>query len=214
MGPILIASGNPHKHGEIERILHAAGLTIELVRPSDLGLGAPPRPVENGRTYLENAEIKARAFSHWGGGLPALADDSGLEVAALAGAPGLLSARYAGKDGDAAANIAKLLAALAGRPASERRARFVCALALCRGDELLAAVADGCEGTILEAPRGGEGFGYDPVFLPAGGTRSFAELTDPEKDAVSHRGRALRALARRLGERSRAARAAGGPALR
>jgi len=211
MGPILIASGNPHKQDEIERILRGAGLAVELVRPDSLALPSPPpRPAEDGDSYLENAAIKARAFSRWSG-LPALADDSGLEVDSLGGEPGLRSARYAGGSGsevgDAdARNRAKLLAALAGRPPAERRARFVCALALCRGDELLVAVEERCEGTILDAPRGQDGFGYDPVFLPAAGDRSFSELTPAEKDDASHRGRALRALAARI---SAAARVAG-----
>jgi len=112
MGPILIASGNPHKHEEIARILRGCGVSIELVRPADLALRSPPpRPAEDGASYLENAAIKARAFSRWSG-LAALADDSGLEVAALGGAPGLRSARYAGEEGNAPRNIEKLLAEL------------------------------------------------------------------------------------------------------
>ena len=134
MGTILIASGNPHKYEEIIRILSERGVEeIELVRPGDLDRATPPPdPVEDGHTYLENARIKAEAFSRWSG-LTALADDSGLEVDALGGAPGLHSARYAGENVDFAANIHKVLTELGRTGSDDRRGRFICVLALCQG---------------------------------------------------------------------------------
>lgn len=196
MDTILIASGNSHKHAEIIRILASVGATgVTLVRPGELDRPAPPPdPVEDGATYLENAEIKARAFSAWAD-LPALADDSGLEVTALGGAPGLRSARYAGDDVDFAANIRKVLSRLGATGDDDRSGRFVCALALVDGDEPLFSTEGSCSGTVLEAPTGTDGFGYDPIFRPEGETRSFAEMSEEEKDRLSHRGRALRTFA-------------------
>ena len=200
MTQILIASGNSHKHEELARLLRGAGLEgVELLRPAELGLGTPPPdPGEDGSTYLENAAIKARAFSEWSGGLPALADDSGLEVDALDGAPGLRSARYAGEKVTFDQNIAKLLAALGDRPPEERRGRFICALVLVRGGDLLFETEGTCGGIVLHAPTGGEGFGYDPIFRPDGETRSFSEMSELEKDARSHRGLAFRAFTEHL----------------
>lgn len=195
---LLLATGNPKKRAEFERLF--APLGIELLPACQL-----PDTVEDQPTFAGNAEKKAReaalAYGAW-----ALADDSGLEVAALAGAPGVHSARYAGAHGDDAANNAKLLAELADVPDGERAARFVCALCLCRPDGSLAlAVAGTAEGAIGFEPRGEHDFGYDPLFTftePgfAETGRGFAELSPAEKGAVSHRGRALRALAERLGE--------------
>ncbi len=148
-------------------------------------------PRESGTTYRENALAKARAV-HRALGMPALGDDSGLEVEALRGAPGLRSARYAGAEASDRANIERVLRELQGVPG--RVARFRCALALVlgAGDEI---VVEGiCEGTILEAPRGTNGFGYDPVFVPHGETKSFAELPDSVKASISHRARAAQAL--------------------
>ena len=153
---------------------------------------------------LDNARLKARALVV-ATGLPAVADDTGLEVDALGGAPGVYSARFAGEDATYADNVAKLLQALAALPddGSERRARFttVALVAFPDGSEQWAEGV--LEGTIAPAPRGENGFGYDPVFVPTGGDgRTFAEMAPDEKDAVSHRGRAFRALAALLAQRA------------
>lgn len=150
-------------------------------------------PPEGADSYRENALEKARAV--WRSlGLPALGDDSGLEVESLGGAPGVTSARFAGPDADDAANNAKMLAELRGLPEAKRGARFRCVLALVEGEGRERVVEGVCPGTILDAPRGTEGFGYDPLFLPGGETRTFAELPHDVKNAISHRGRAVRAL--------------------
>ena len=201
MTRLLVASDNAKKRREFQHLL--APLGIEIVVPADVG-GLPPVD-EDAPTFAGNAAKKARsaASAHR---LWSLADDSGLEVRSLGGAPGVQSARYAGRHGDDAANNARLLAELARlehasptRPVS-RAARFVCALALARPDGSLALEVQGtAEGRILEAPRGHHDFGYDPLFLftePgfAETGRGFAELEPEEKARVSHRGRALREL--------------------
>jgi XTP/dITP diphosphohydrolase len=188
----VLATANPGKVVEIEGLL---GDRVELVpRPADV-----PDVVEDADTLEGNARLKAVALVT-ATGLPAVADDTGLEVEALGGAPGVHSARYAGDDGDAVRNVAKLLAELAGRPdPADRRARFR-TVALLRWPDGRELVAEGTvEGAIAPARSGDGGFGYDPVFVPDGaGGRTFAELTLPEKQAVSHRGRAFRALAAQL----------------
>ncbi len=191
-GPLRLvaATANRHKLMEIAAIL---GSAVELLpRPADLG-----EVVEDGDTLEANARLKAAAVcGHTG--RAAVADDTGLEVAALGGAPGVRSARYGGENADDADNRARLLVDLQG--AADRSARFrtVAVVAFPDGGELLAEGATA--GTIADAPRGGEGFGYDPVFIPDGGDgRTFAEMSLDEKNAVSHRGRAFRALAARLG---------------
>lgn len=191
---ILLASGNAKKLAELRRVVEAAGITgLEV-----LGLGdvAPyPEPVEDGATFEENALIKARKAVEMTG-LPSLADDSGLAVDALNGMPGVLSARWSGGKGDAA-NNELLLAQLGDVPDGRRGAAFVsvCALALPRGEETV--VRGEWRGTILRDPRGVNGFGYDPLFIPddemAAG-RSSAELPAEQKDALSHRGKALAQL--------------------
>ncbi len=187
---ILLATGNPGKLRELRAIL--AGLPVELVGPREAGLGEPPEVEETGATFLDNARAKARAYAAWSG-LPALADDSGLEVDALGGAPGVHSARYAGPGASDQANLAKLLAELRGVPPERRTARFRCAAVLVDGAREWHAEA-AWPGHILDAPRGTGGFGYDPVFLPDGWTRTSAEVDAATKDAASHRGRAFRAL--------------------
>jgi XTP/dITP diphosphohydrolase len=148
---------------------------------------------ETGATFLENALLKARAYAAWSG-LAAVADDSGLEVDALGGAPGVRSARYAGPDADDRANLDKLLAAMAGVPPQRRSARFRCAAVLV-DPELGEWHAEAVwEGRLLEAPRGEGGFGYDPVFVPDGWELTSAEVDPATKNAASHRGRAFRAL--------------------
>ncbi|MEM9800178.1 MAG: non-canonical purine NTP pyrophosphatase [Planctomycetota bacterium] len=193
---LLLASGNPGKLAELERI--AAPHGVEVVRPADIG--GIPDVVEDGDTFAANARKKAAAGARHSG-LWTLADDSGLEVDALGGAPGVLSARYAGVHGDSDRNNAKLLSALKDVPDGQRGAAFVCALALARpGSGEIAHEAEGrTRGTVLRAPEGEGGFGYDPLFrFTEGGFQVtglvFAALTAEEKASVSHRGRALRAL--------------------
>jgi XTP/dITP diphosphohydrolase len=188
---LLLASANPGKLRELRAIL--AGLPVELVGLADAGPGRPPEVAETGATFLENALLKAHAYAAWSG-LAAAADDSGLEVDALGGAPGVRSARYAGPGADDRANLDKLLAAMAGVPPERRSARFRCAAVLV-DPELGEWHAEAVwEGRLLEAPRGEGGFGYDPVFVPDGWELTSAEVDPATKDAASHRGRAFRAL--------------------
>jgi len=192
---VVLATRNRGKLREIEPLL--AGLGLELHTIDDLAPGAELR--EDADTFEENALAKARQAAA-ATGLPAIADDSGLEVDALGGAPGVYSARYAGPVSDDARNNAKLLAALRDVPAERRQGRYRCVAAFvdpARGTEI--ARAGACEGEILRAPRGDGGFGYDPLFfLPALG-RTMAELPIPEKNRLSHRAAAFRALAAALG---------------
>lgn len=184
---IAIASRNAHKVGEIRAI--CADWPVEWAEADERW----PDVEETGSTYLENARLKARAVAA-ATGLPALADDSGIEVDALGGAPGHRSARYAGDGASDADNLSALLAGLKGIPAMGRGARYRCVvvLAMPDGDEF---EAEGiCEGSVATKPRGTGGFGYDPAFVPAGWDVTIAELTPAEKDRISHRGRALRAL--------------------
>ena len=192
---LLLASNNRKKHAEIARLL--APLSIEVVLPRDVG--GLPEVVEDQPTFRGNAAKKAASAAR-ASGLWALADDSGLEVDALGGAPGVNSARFAGEHGDDGANNALLLEQLAGVPDERRGARFVCALALARpGGAIALEVQAAAGGRILHAPRGDGDFGYDPLFLftePgfAQTGRGFAELAPDDKGQVSHRGRALREL--------------------
>ncbi len=195
---LVLASANPDKSREIAALLSSAASEVELLpRPPEV-----PDVVEDGDTLRDNARLKARALAA-ATGEPAVADDTGLEVDALAGAPGVFSARYAGEGATYAENVAKLLRELerVGAQGADRRARFrtVALVAWPDGAELAAEGA--VEGVIADSPRGTAGFGYDPVFVPMGpGTdgRTYAELTPDEKDTVSHRGRAFRALATHL----------------
>ncbi|WP_374025052.1 RdgB/HAM1 family non-canonical purine NTP pyrophosphatase [Mycobacterium sp. HNNTM2301] len=188
---LLVASRNCKKLAELRRVLDAAGLTgLTLVSLDDVP--AFDEAPETGATFEDNALAKARdAFAATG--LVSVADDSGLEVAALNGMPGVLSARWSGNHGDDAANTALLLAQLRDVPDDRRGAAFVsaCALAGPRGEVV---VRGEWPGSIAREPRGDGGFGYDPVFLPDGSDRTAAELSPEEKDAVSHRGRALALL--------------------
>ena len=187
---IVVASGNRGKLAEFERLLGPAG--IEFVAQGDLGVDDIE---ETGLTFVENALLKARHAARVTG-LAALADDSGLCVDALAGAPGLYSARYAGRHGDAAANIARLMRELDGIPDAGRTAHFHCTLALLRHpDDPRPLLAQGeWHGRILHAPRGAGGFGYDPVFLDPATDLTAAELDPDAKNRISHRGRALSRL--------------------
>jgi XTP/dITP diphosphohydrolase len=177
---LVLATRNRHKLEELRALLARDGLSPDRVAALPDG----PEVVEDGRTFEENAVKKAVAAALATGGW-ALADDSGLEVDALGGEPGVRSARYAGEGAGDARNNAKLLEALAGHVS--RRARFRCVLALCRTDGVVHHVEGSCEGTILKKPRGAQGFGYDPLFLPDGFDRSFAELDSAEKNRISHR---------------------------
>ncbi len=200
---ILLASGNPKKRKELASMLQPHG--IELCTPDQVG--GLPEVIEDQDSFRGNAAKKALSAAR-SSGLACLADDSGLEVDALNGAPGVFSARFSGPGANDAMNNAKLLHELSGLPAEERSARFKCALALAvptsGGDARLAAEFEGCvEGRILETARGDDGFGYDPLFLfdetgQPGCGRAFGELSAAEKALVSHRGRALAALAHKL----------------
>lgn len=189
---LVLATGNPKKVEELRRILD--GLDVELVLMTDLGLEGAE---EDGDTFEENALIKARAVVDATGDA-ALADDSGLEVDALGGAPGVHSARYAGQPTDDLANNTKLRQQLAGIPPGERTGRFVCVAALVAPDGREWTARGTMEGRILDQPRGHGGFGYDPLFVAEGETRTNAELSPVEKDARSHRGAAFRAIRPRV----------------
>jgi len=185
----VLASANPKKAAELAEILAGSGLRIELLpRPGDV-----PEVDEDADDFLGNARLKAAALAE-ATGLPALADDSGLEVDALGGAPGVHSARYAGETATDHDNVVKLLDELEREPAGERSARFWAVIVL-RWPDGRELVAEGAvEGRIAATPRGDGGFGYDPVFLSAELGKTFGEATTAEKRAVSHRGRALKAF--------------------
>lgn len=183
---ILVATRNPKKLAEIREILSAPGL--ELLDPE--AVGDLPEVEEDGDTFEANAIKKAVTLAR-ASGMLTLADDSGLEVDALGGEPGVYSARYAGEPSDDAANNAKLLAALQG--VTNRRGRFRCVIALATPDGECATVDGRCEGHIADAPQGQGGFGYDPLFIPDGFSQSFGELAAAIKHRISHRGAALRA---------------------
>jgi len=188
---LLLASANQGKLRELRTILD--GLPVELVGLAEAGLGEPPEVEETGETFLENALLKGRAYAAWSG-LAAVADDSGLEVDALGGAPGVRSARYAGPGASDQANLDKLLAELTGVPPERRTARFRCAAVLVDPEAGEWHAEAAWEGRLLDAPRGSGGFGYDPVFLPDGWELTSAEVDQATKDAASHRGQAFRAL--------------------
>ena len=186
---ILAATGNRHKLEEIRQIL--AGTGIEVVSPSEVGW--PAEVEEDGETLEANALKKARAGAK-AGGLPTLADDTGLFVDALGGLPGVRSARYAGPEGDSAANCVKLLAALEGVPRERRGAAFRCAIALVHPGGAERVFEGSVRGHITTGKRGTGGFGYDPLFEADETGRTFAEMSAEEKHGLSHRGRALAAL--------------------
>lgn len=191
---LAIASANPHKLREIRRI--CADWPVEWITAKDHE-GSWPEVEEPHDTYLENALEKARAVAT-ALGVPAVADDSGIEVDALGGAPGPRSARYAGEEADDEENLETLLRAVTNVPEAERTARYRCIAAIAWPDGPEVWAEGVCEGTIDLHPRGSGGFGYDPAFVPEGQERTMAELSDEEKDRISHRGRAFRALRERL----------------
>jgi XTP/dITP diphosphohydrolase len=190
--PILLGSSNPGKFREYREIL--AGLDLKLVAPTDLE-PVPPEPAEDAATFAENATSKARGYAA-ASGLQTIADDSGLEVYALRGAPGVRSRRFFGDDASADERNAKLLALLDG--VTDRSARFMCVTALASPDGHIELFEGEVHGEIAEAPRGEAGFGYDPVFVIAGDGRTMAELPSEEKHRISHRGLAGAKLRARL----------------
>ena len=191
---LVAATANAGKLRELRSLLAPTGFDVAGL--DDLGIASP---AETGATFIENALIKARAATDTAA-IPALADDSGLVVPALDGAPGLYSARFAGAHADDAANNALLLQRLAERPAAQRDAYFYCAVVVLRhtGDPAPLVATAAWRGRILEAPRGSGGFGYDPLFLPDGESRTAAELPAADKQRMSHRGRAMAELLRAL----------------
>jgi XTP/dITP diphosphohydrolase len=188
--PVVLASGNPGKLRELTALL--APLSLSLIPQAELGIAAAP---ETGETFLANALGKARHAAARAR-LPALADDSGLEVDALGGRPGVKSARYAHPGASDTENLERLLEELAAVPSTERRARYQCVIVLVRGavDPQPLIARGSWAGHIATSPRGLGGFGYDPVFVPEGSERTAAELDPAEKNAVSHRARATREL--------------------
>lgn len=197
MKTVVIATNNAHKVAEIRSALNFEGWEFATLREA----GIVSDPVEDAGTFEGNARIKARAAREaaeavLGRPVAVLADDSGLEVDALGGAPGVYSSRYAGADGDDGANSAKLLSEMAAVPDGERAARFVCTLVFIDEDGAETVARGTIEGAIGREGRGEEGFGYDPLFLPEafGGARTLAEVSQAEKNAISHRGGALRTL--------------------
>jgi len=191
---LVLATHNAKKVGELRAVLAPVVVGLDpadVVSAGDLGA---PEPVEDGVTFAANALIKARAVAA-ATGLPAVADDSGLAVDVLGGAPGIFSARWAGAHGDDAANLALLLDQLADIAPEHRGAQFVCAAALVTPDGFEHVEEGALRGTLATAPRGEHGFGYDPILVPDGETRTTAQLTPEEKNAISHRGQAFRALA-------------------
>lgn len=193
---LVLATHNEHKVGELRQILVGSGLLAGLRDEQVVGAQFfdAPEPVEDGVTFAANALIKARALAKLTG-LPALADDSGLSVDVLGGAPGIFSARWAGRHGDDVANLNLLLAQLADVGREHRGARFVCAAALVTPDGQEFVEEGTLDGTLLFEPRGLGGFGYDPILQPLGEERSCAELSAAEKNAMSHRGKAFRSIA-------------------
>ena len=193
---LVLATRNAHKVTELRRILDAVavpgGEPIELI-----GMDAYPEVedvVETGVTFAQNALLKAHAVAQ-ATGLPAIADDSGLAVDVLGGSPGVFSARWSGRHGDDVANLRLLLAQLSDVPDDHRQAHFACAAAFAQPEGKEQVEHGQLPGRLAREPRGSNGFGYDPILIPDGDTRTCAELSPAEKDAISHRGRAFRALA-------------------
>jgi len=196
---VVLATNNPKKLVELRRVVEQAGVDLEVLSLADVE--PYPEPDETERTFEGNALIKARAAAERSG-IAAVADDSGLEVDELNGMPGVRSSRWAGPMCDDDENNELLLAQLHGVPAERRTARFCCALALVSPDGEQRIWHGTMEGRIGEAPVGENGFGYDPLFIPDGEERSSGEMSPEEKDAISHRGEAVRAFVAWLGEQA------------
>ena len=196
---VVLATGNPGKLRQFSELLDASGLA--LVRQSDFGIEPPP---ETGSTFLENSLIKARNAARLTG-LPAIADDSGIEVDALGGRPGLYSARYAGEGASDDQNLRKMLLEMENVPASERSARYRSIIVFLRSaDDPSPLIGEGVwEGAIATFPRGTGGFGYDPIFIPRGAAHTAAEMPAGERNDQSHRGQASRSFLAQLGNRIR-----------
>jgi len=191
----VLATLNPHKVTELSRILDGDGGPGAGVSLTSLAeFPCAPDVAETGATFADNALLKARAIAAFTG-LPAVADDSGICADALNGMPGVLSARWSGRHGDDQANLDLLLAQLADIPDERRGAEFRCAAALVQPGGAEQVTVGVLRGRLIRARRGAGGFGYDPIFIPDGGTLTTAELSPADKDAISHRGRAFRALA-------------------
>lgn len=195
---VVLATRNEHKVDEVQRILaevgQAMGLQVEVLPATQFA--DAPEVVEDGATFAANAALKAIALARVTG-LPAIADDSGLCVDALNGMPGIFSARWSGRQGDPGRDLANLelvLAQIADVPDSRRGASFHCSVALALPDGQVRVVEGRVDGRLVREPRGQHGFGYDPIFQPDGSDKTTAELSPTDKDAISHRGRALRAL--------------------
>jgi XTP/dITP diphosphohydrolase len=192
---IVIASHNRKKIDEMRRILDQSGLEIEIVGTDQFPELADVE--ETGTTFSANAMLKAHYVSE-ATGLPAVADDSGLCVDALNGMPGILSARWAGQHGNDQANMELLLSQIAHVPEKRRGAAFVCAIAYCEPGGREFIVEGSMNGSLILSPRGTNGFGYDPIFVPMGRMETTAEMTSSDKDAISHRGHALKAFVKQL----------------
>lgn len=197
---VVVASRNPGKAAELRRLL--GSVSWRLLELDQAPGGHEVDWAEDGASYLENAEIKARAVCR-GTGLPALADDSGIEVPALGGWPGIHTARWMGETATPAQLLQGLTDLLATLPVSSRQAQFICALALAvpgsNSEIELVLTESRLEGTLVTEPRGSRGFGYDPIFIPKGEERTMAEMSQAHKDEISHRGMAARQLLARLG---------------
>ena len=196
---LLLGTRNQHKTREFTQLLGPNFTLRDLTRTRDL-----PEIRENGRAFEDNAVIKAIAISKIFPHEMVIADDSGLEVDALNGAPGIFSARYGGKNASDLRNVEKLLRELQG--ATERSARFCCVIALAKNGELITTLAGEVAGTITKSPRGENGFGYDPIFIPKGFEETFAELPPETKNAISHRAKAAAELVRYFNTARRSAR--------
>ncbi|RUM92407.1 MAG: non-canonical purine NTP pyrophosphatase [Thermodesulfatator sp.] len=190
---IVLATRNRGKVSELQALLSDLGLEIiSMDQAGDL-----PEIIEDGLTFQDNATKKAMEVAR-ATGLMAIADDSGLEVDALGGRPGVFSARYAGENASDEENYLKLLQEMEGIDSDQRTARFRCVMVACTPEGECVVSHGTCEGSITTEPRGSQGFGYDPVFVPAGDRRTMAELTRQEKNRISHRGKALEALKKKL----------------
>ncbi|MFM2437267.1 MAG: hypothetical protein RLZ55_73 [Actinomycetota bacterium] len=200
---VVLATRNAHKVRELRRILDDAELSIEVidVPEAERRTGVEvPEIAETGTTFEDNALLKAEGVCAVTG-LPSLADDSGLCVDALNGMPGIYSARWSGPAADDEANLTLLIGQMSALPNDRRAAQFVCAAAFVCPDQPPTVVVGSLVGSLVTEPRGTEGFGYDPIFVPEGETRTTAQMTAAEKDAISHRGRAFRRLALTLADR-------------
>ncbi|MBI2881911.1 MAG: RdgB/HAM1 family non-canonical purine NTP pyrophosphatase, partial [Candidatus Tectomicrobia bacterium] len=185
---LVVPTRNRKKADEVRRILQGPPMSILILDD----FSGCPEVIEDGQTFEANAVKKAVAVARYTGQM-ALADDSGLEVEALGGGPGVYSARYAGEDADDGRNVGKLLEDMRFVRDGERRAKFVCCIVLASPDGAARTFVGTVAGTLVRDPRGARGFGYDPIFCPMGETRTFGEMGEEEKDAISHRGKALRA---------------------